>query len=76
MSFINYAGGRVLQQQLKGVGKKIPRLVDQNLANAHMVAKIIDQVSSNQIEGRRLLEMKIENQTRELNQVIHAGNTL
>ena len=41
-----------------------------------MVAKIIDQVSSNQIEGRRLLEMKIENQTRELNQVIHAGNTL
>ena len=76
MSFINYAGGRVLdgmQQQLKEVKNTISLLVDKNLAD--MVAKTIDQVSSNQTEGRRLLETKIENQTLELNQVISAGNT-
>ena len=78
MSFINYAGGRVLhgmQQQLEEVKNTISLLVDKNLAN-DMVAKAIDQVSSNQTEGRRLLETKIENQTLELNQVISAGNTL
>ena len=72
MSFINYAGGRILdgmQQQLKEVKKTISLLVDKNLAN-DMVAKIIDQVSSNQTEGRRLLKTKIENQTLELNQVM------
>ena len=78
MSFINYAGGRVLdgmQQQLKEVKNTISLLVNKNLAN-DMVAKIIDQVSSNQNEGRRLLITKIENQTLELNQVISADNTL
>ena len=72
MSFINHAGGRILdgmQQQLKEVKKTISLLVDKNLAN-DMVAKIIDQVSSNQTEGRRLLITKIENQTLELNQVM------
>ena len=78
MSFINHAGGRILdgmQRQLKEVKKTISLLVDKNLAN-DMVAKIIDQVSSNQTEGRRLLITKIENQTLELNQVISADNTL
>ena len=78
MSFINYAGGRVLdgmQQQLEEVKNAISLLVDKNLAN-DMVAKTTDQVSSNQTEVRRLLETKIENQTLELNQVISAGNTL
>ena len=78
MSFINYAGGCLLdgmQQQLKEVKNTISLLVDKHLAN-DMVAKTIDQVSSNQTEGRRLLETKIENQTLELNQVISAGNTL
>ena len=58
-----------MQQQLKEVKKTISLLVDKNLAN-DMVAKIIDQVSSNQTEGRRLLITKIENQTLELNQVM------
>ena len=78
MSFINYAGGRVLhkiQQKLKDVEETISPLVDQKFAN-DMVVKIIRQVSSNQTEGRRLLETKIEDQTSELNQVIPAGNTL
>ena len=78
MSFINYAGGRVLdgmQQQLEEVKNAISLLVDKNLAN-DMVAKTMDQISSNQTEVRRLLETKIENQTLELHQVISAGNTL
>ena len=78
MSFINYAGGRVLdniQQKLKDVEETISLLVDKKFAN-DMVVKIIRQVSSNQTEGRRLLETKIEDQTSELNQVIPAGNTL
>ena len=78
MSFINYAVGRVLddmEQKLKDVEKTVSLLVDKHLAN-DMVAKIIRQVSSNQTEGRRLLETKIEDQTSELNQVIPAGNTL
>ena len=78
MSFINHAGGRVLdgmQQQLKEVKNAISLLVDKNLTN-DMVAKTMDQVSSSQTEVRRLLETKIENQTLELNQVISAGNTL
>ena len=58
-----------MQQQLKEVKKTISLSVDKNLAN-DMVAKIIDQVSSNQTEGRRLLITKIENQTLELNQVM------
>ena len=78
MSFINYAVGRVLddmEQKLKDVEKTVSLLVDKHLAN-DMVAKIIRQVSSNQTEGRRLLETKIEDQTSELNQVIPAGTTL
>ena len=58
-----------MQQQLKEVKKTISLLVDKNLAN-DMVVKIIDQVSSNQTEGRRLLITKIENQTLKLNQVM------
>ena len=78
MSFINYAVGCVpddMGRKLKGVEKTASLLVDKHLAN-DMVAKIIRQVSSNQTEGRRLLETKIEDQTSELNQVIPAGNTL
>ena len=78
MSFINYAGGRVLddmQRKLKDVEKTISLLLDKNLAS-DMVAKIIRQVSSNQTGGRRLLETKIKDQTLELNQVIPAGNIL
>ena len=76
MSFINHAGGRVLdgmQQQLKEVKNAISLLVDKNLAN-DMIAKTMDQVSSSQTEVRRLLETKIE--TLELNQINCTGNTL
>ena len=76
LSFINYAGDLDdIQQQLKNVERNISLLADQNFVNK-MIAKIIDQVSSNQTEGRRLLETKIENQTLELNQINCAGNTL
>ena len=76
MSFINYAGGLVLdgmQQQLTNVERKISLLADKNLVY-EMTARIIHNVSSNQTEGRRLLETKIE--TLELNQINCAGNTL
>ena len=78
MSFINYAGGRILdgmQKQLKEVENTISLLVDKNLAS-DMVAKIIDQASSHQTEERRLLERKIEDKTLELNQINCTGNTL
>ena len=76
MSFINYAGGLVLdgmQQQLTNVERNISFLADKNLVN-EMAARIIHDVSSNQTEGRRLLETKIE--TLELNQINCTGNTL
>ena len=76
MSFINYAGGLVLdgmQQQLTNVERKISLLADKNLVY-EMAARIIHNVSSNQTEGRRLLETKIE--TLELNQINCTGNTL
>ena len=76
MSFINYAGGLVLdgmQQQLTNVERKISLLADKNLVY-EMTARIIHNVSSNQTEGRRLLETKIE--TLELNQINCTGNTL
>ena len=75
MSFINYAGGLVLdgmQQQLTNVERKISLLADKNLVY-EMTARIIHNVSSNQTEGRRLLETKIE--TLELNQINCTGNT-
>ena len=77
MSFINYAGGLVLdgmQQQLTNVERKISLLADKNLVY-EMTARIIHNVSSNQTEGRRLLETKIENQSLELNQINCTGNT-
>ena len=76
MSLINYAGGLVLdgmQQQLTNVERKISLLADKNLVY-EMTARIIHNVSSNQTEGRRLLETKIE--TLELNQINCTGNTL
>ena len=76
MSFINYAGGLVLdgmQQQLTNVERNISFLADKNLVY-EMTARIIHNVSSNQTEGRRLLETKIE--TLELNQINCTGNTL
>ena len=76
MSFINYVGGLVLdgmQQQLTNVERNISFLADKNLVY-EMAARIIHNVSSNQTEGRRLLETKIE--TLELNQINCTGNTL
>ena len=69
MLFINYAGcqdGLLLdrmKQELNEVEKNV----------TEMVAKIIDQVLTNQTEERRLLEKKIENQTSELKGEIRAS---
>ena len=62
MLFINYAGcrdGLVLERMKQELNE-----VEKNVTE--MVAKIIDQVSTNQAEERRLLEKKIETQTLEL----------
>ena len=78
MSFINYAGGLVLdgmQQQLTIVDRKISLLADKNLVY-EMAARIIHNVSSYQTEGRRLLETKIQNHSLELNQINCTVNTL
>ena len=67
--FINYAGCQdalVLNSMKQELNK-----VEKNLTE--MVAKIIYQVSSNQTKERRLLEKKIENQTRELEGEIRAS---